>query len=664
MSRENLMESEERSGKDRPFAVWLFALSSLAAMALRLAYLFQVRDATLFKAPLRDSAFYVARAWEIVHGDIIGKAVSFHSAPLYPYIIAAVMGTAGSDQGLWWLRIVQALASALTVGLLSITALRLFGRWAATATAIMAVLYAPFLFYSGEILEITFTLLFLAWALWILARDERPGPGRLFSVGLLLGLAALGKPNLLILGPVLWLTLGLFRPLGRPSAWAWRQGLLLAAGFLVAVLPFTFRNKLAGDDWVLISSNGGINLFIGNNPQANGGFQVPSALATDLRGGSALVAEEAKGRPMKPSEVSRFWADRSLAYFASHPGHAAGLWIRKVGLLLNHYEIPNHYNFYFFREYYAPILKWPLAAYSMLLPLGILGLAFGARRDRRTRRQAWSLLAVALTVILFFVTSRYRMPVVILVFPFAGFGLALLGQTLLARRWKLLGAALAILLAGLVLVRLPLVKNQNFESEFMSLANFWFTQKDYQQAAFYSTEAIRQNDESAAAWQNLGYAYLEQGTFVKAEDCLWKAVSLDPNFGYAWGNLAKLYFDYARPYLATKCLDKAETLAPLLKPRLKEIRQMMPVLASQWDERAERLLDELEVKEAESPGDPRHLAERAQIIGLRLEQHAEALAILDEIPESALVADSSLAEYVNFMRGRLNTVHSHAHFLD
>ncbi len=664
MSRENIVESEGIRGKDRPFAAGLFALSSLAALALRLIYLLQVRDATLFKAPLRDSAFYVARAWEIVHGDILGKVVSFHSAPLYPYIIAAVMGSAGSDQGLWWLRLVQAVASALTAGLISLTALRLFGRWAAVAAAILSVLYAPFLFYSGEILEITFTLLFLAWAFWLLAREEDPGLGRLFATGSLLGLAALGKPNLLILGPVLWLSLGLFRPLGRPSDWAWRKGLLLAAGFLVAVIPFTFRNRLAGDDWVLISSNGGINLFIGNNPQANGGFQVPSALATDLRGGSVMVAEEAKGRPLKPSEVSRFWSDRALAYFASHPGHAAGLWLRKAGLLLNHYEIPNHYNFYFFREYYAPILKWPLAAYSILLPLGILGLVFGARRDRRTRRQAWSLLAVGLTVILFFVTSRYRMPLVILLFPFAGYGLALLGQTLRARRWRLLGTALAVLLAGFVLVRMPLVKNQNFESEFMSLANFWFTQKDYQQAAFYSTEAIRQNGESAAAWQNLGYAYLEQGTFVKAEDCLWKAVSLDPNFGYAWGNLAKLYFDYARPYLAEKCLDKAETLAPLLKPRLKEIRQMMPVLSSKWDERAERLLEELEAKEAESPGDPRHLAERAQIIGLRLEKHAEALVILDEIPQAALEADSSLAEYVKFMRGRLNTLNDHAHFLD
>lgn len=650
--------------KDRRFGTWLFISSSLAALALRLVYMFQVRDATLFKAPLRDSAFYVARAWEIVQGDIIGRAVSFHSAPIYPYFIAAIMGIMGEDQSLWWLRLTQALVSAITVGLLSLTALRLFGRWAGVATALLALLYGPFLFYSGEILEITLTLFFLACGFLILARDEDPGFKRLLAVGALLGLAALGKPNLLVLAPLLWISVGLYRSDDSARPWAWRKGLLLAAGFLIVILPFTLRNKLAGDDWVLISSNGGINLFIGNNPDASGGFQVPEALATNLEGGSRQVAESAKGRPLMPSEVSRFWIDRSLAYFTGYPGDAAELWLRKTGLLLNHYEIPNHYNYYFFREYYAPILRGPLVAYSMVLPLGLLGLVFGARRNRRTRRQAWSILAVALTVILFFVTSRYRLPMVALLFPFAGFGLALLGQTLHARRWKLLSIAMGVLIIGLVLVRLPLIGQTHFEEEFNALSNFWFSQKDYSQAAFYSTEAIRQNDQSAAAWQNLGFAYLEQGDFVRAENCLWAAIALDPNFGYAYGNLAKLYFDYSRPILAQKCIDKVERLAPELMERLAEVHTMIPLLNSDWEERAQRLLDDLDEKEAGNPGLPRHKAERAQIVGLRLEKHTEALAILDEIPQAAIEADSSLAEYVKFMRGRLTVVRDHMRFLD
>jgi len=656
-------ESAGKTGPGRIFGAWLFALGSLAALAPRLLYLFQVRDATFFKAPLNDSAYYVSRAWEILHGDIVGKAVSVHGAPIYPYFIAAVMGLAGSEQGLWWLRLVQALLSAATAGLLSLTALRLFGRWAGVATALLAAFYAPFLFSSGEIQGTSLTLLLLAWAFWLLAAGEAPSRRRLFCVGVLMGLASLGQAGLLVLAPAAWLGLVLFRPSSWSSGRAWGRGLFLATGLLLAVLPFTLRNRLAGDDWVLISGDAGAKFYIGNNPEATGGFHLPVALAADPDGSGRSRAEKAKGRPLKPSEVSRYWADRAFAFVVEHPGRAAGLLLRKLALLLNRYEIPNRNNFYFFREYYAPILKWPLATYSMLLPLGILGLAFGARRDRRSRMQAIALLAAALTLPIFFVTGPGRLPMALLFFPFAGFGIALLGRTLAARRWSLFGLAIVIVLAASALARLPLVEQGNYRREFLALGNFWFSQEDYQRAAFYCAEALRQDPDSAPAWQNLGYAYLQQGDFQRAEDCLWKAVDLDPGFGYAWGNLAKLYFDYTRPILAKRCLDKAEAIAPELEPRLAEIRKMLPVISSNWDERAQHELSELSKKEREDPGNPRHFAERAQILGLRLERHAEALAALDSIPQAAMDADSSLAQYVKFMRARITTVYEHERYL-
>jgi len=648
---------------DRRFGFWLFVASSAAALLVRLVYLFQVREATLFKAPLLDSAFYVSRAWSIRYGDFIGDTVSFHSAPIYPYFISMFMGLAGADQSLWWLRLAQGLISALTVGLLALTALRLFGRWAGVATALLATFYGPFLFFSGEILEITLTLAFLAWALFLLAGRDKPGGLPLFAAGLLLGLAALGKPNILILGPVIWISLGLFRPLGRPSAWEWRRGILLAAGILVAVLPFTLRNKLAGDDWVLISSNGGINLFIGNNPQADGGFYVPSSMATDLRGSSRIVAEEARGRELRPSEVSRFWTGRALKFFRTRPAHAMGLITRKAGLLLNHYEIPNHYSYYFFREYYAPILRLPLTSWSMVLPLGLLGLALGLRGNVRARRQAWSLLAVALTVVLFFVTSRYRLPAALMLFPFAGHGLALLGRAFRDRRWKALGGALLILIAGSAMAHLPMVEKKDFHDDFMTISSFWFQQKDFEKGAFYSTEAIRQRPASAPAWHNLGFAYLQGGDFLRAEDCLWKAVEYDPNFGHAYSTLGSLYIQYVRPFMAEKCIDKAESLTPILRPHLKQVRQQIPVSREEWETEANMMLNALDLRAKDQPGRAEIMVEKAQVLGFRLERHAEALAVLDSIPPDAVPDSQSFREQVEFMKDRLIVARDHMRYL-
>jgi 4-amino-4-deoxy-L-arabinose transferase-like glycosyltransferase len=507
--------------ENRRFRRLLFAVASAAAAVLRVAYLLPLRGQALFDAPHRDSILYVSRAHGILNGDFWGSGVSFHSAPLYPYFLALVMGPAG-EAGLWWVRVVQALLSALTVGFLALAAHRLFGRWAALATAALALLYAPFLFYAGELLEITLSLFFLSVAAWILARAELAGR-HVFGAGALVGLAALGKPNLLLLAPVLLVAIGFLRPLGRPAAWPWRRGALLAAGFLVVIMPFTLRNRIVGDDWVLISSNGGINFFIGNNPSATGGFLVPASMQYDLQHASHRFAEQAAGHPLKPSAVSRFWTGRAWRFFTTRPGEAAGKLLRKTGLLLNHYEIPNHFNIYFFRAYFAPVLRGPLVWYWLVLPLAAVGLVFGLRRSRATRLAGWCLLVVGASVVLFFITSRYRMPMLVWLLPFAGHGLATLGRLLAARRWRLLPVPVLVLVAATAIVRLPLVRAVDFHEDWITLANYWASQMDWEKVILYNQQALRANMDSAVAWQNLGNAYLQT---ARSEDDLDRAERL------------------------------------------------------------------------------------------------------------------------------------------
>ena len=372
----------DRPAKRTLPSLLLFLVSSALAAILRIVYLLPLRGNPLFDDAHKDSVEYVDRAREILAGQFWGQGVYFHSAPLYPYFLALVLGP-GSATGLWWVRVVQALLSGVTAGLLALTARRLFGAAAGVATAVLAVLYAPFLFYAGELLEITLTLFFLALMAWVLAR-ETLGWAHLLGAGLCLGAASLGKPNLLILLPVILVWLGFLRT--RPAAWPWRRGLVFVAGVLVLVAPITLRNRIVGDDWVLISSNGGINLFIGNNPASSGGFQVPTAMQYDLETSSQRVASEALKRPVKPSEASRFWTGRAWAFFTKRPGQAARLIARKAGLLIGAYEIPNHFNIYFFREYLAPTLRWPLVWYTLVLPFGVLGMIFGLRRNGRSAR--------------------------------------------------------------------------------------------------------------------------------------------------------------------------------------------------------------------------------------------------------------------------------------
>jgi 4-amino-4-deoxy-L-arabinose transferase-like glycosyltransferase len=652
-------------GRDRLFAGLLFLVGSLLASILRIVYLLPLRGHPLFDEAHRDSIAYVERAREILNGDFWGSGVYFHSAPLYPYFLALIMGPAGAT-GLWWVRVVQALLSGVTAGLLSLTALRLFGRAAAVATAVMAILYAPFLFYAGELLEITLTMFFLALAAWVMAREKLSDPG-LIGVGALLGAAALGKPNLLLLAPLLLLHLGFLRPLRKPLAWPWRRGLLLTLGVLLLVMPFTLRNRLVGDDWVLISSNGGINLFIGNNPQASGGFQVPTAMQADLENSSRSVASRALGKELSPSETSRFWGGRAWHFMKSRPADAAALLWRKTGLLIGAYEIPNHFNFYFFREYLAPVLRWPLAGYTLVLPLGVLGLIFGLRRNRAARLAAASLLLIAASVVLFFVTSRYRLPVLIWLLPFAGHGLVMLLRMLRERRWRLLPLALALLVGVGLLMQLPLVGVKDFHDDFVVLAHYWSGKGGWEKAAHYNREALRQNDRSAMAWQNLGYALTQLGVEEedtdRAEECYYKALELDPTNAYAYGNLAHVYFMWNRPELFSICLERALLLDPSLESTLSEMVHFRSAKLVGWRDVAEKQLAAIEEKIAADPGNWRLFSERGRIIGLRLERHAEGIAIFDEIPAEMLAEDAALAKRLAMLRRRIIRSQRYGHLL-
>ncbi len=645
--------------------VVLLVLTSAAAFTLRLVYLLPLRGQALFDEPHRDSIEYVDRARGILAGDFWGRGVYFHSAPLYPYFLALVMGPTGAT-GLWWVRVVQALLSGLTAGLLALTGRRLFGRAAGVATAALAVLYAPFLFYSGELLEITLTLFFLALLAWILAREQLAAR-HLVAAGLCLGLAALGKPNLLILAPVVLVALGFLRPLARPARWPWRRGLLFAAGIVVVVAPFTLRNKLVGDDWVLISSNGGINLFIGNNPQATGGFQVPTAMQYDLEHSSQRVAAEALGHAAKPSEASRFWASRAWAFLTERPGQALKLVVRKAGLLIGSYEIPNHFNIYFFRENFAPVLRWPLVWYTLALPFGVLGLVAGLRRGRRSRLAAACLLAIAATVLLFFVTSRYRLPLLIWLLPFAGYGLTLLVTALRERRWRLIGFLLALLLATGALMHLPLVRAKDFHDDWETLAFYWGRQGDWDRAAFYNQQALRENMRSAAAWQNLGYAYTQRGRDLadwdRAEECFYKAIELDPTLAHAYGNLAFVYFTWDRPELFAACLDRALLLDPALAETLAEMVRFRGAKLSGWRERAEQQLSGIRERRAAAPNDPWLMMEEGRILGIRLEDYAASLQILSGIPMATLAADSALTDRVSMLRQRIERAERYAPLL-
>jgi hypothetical protein len=86
--------------------------------------------------------------------------------------------------------------------------------------------------------------------------------------GCLLGLICLMRPNILLLAVTLlpWALV-----INRPWRVGLRSYIVVLTFTLITIVPWTVRNYLVFNDFIPISTNGGVNLWQGNNALANGG---------------------------------------------------------------------------------------------------------------------------------------------------------------------------------------------------------------------------------------------------------------------------------------------------------------------------------------------------------------------------------------------------------
>jgi 4-amino-4-deoxy-L-arabinose transferase-like glycosyltransferase len=199
------------------------------------------------------------------------------------------------------------------------------------ATGIMA-LWPNLVVHTGVVLtETMFLFFFAAMLLAALASPEvarRPGWGRVVAIGLLCGAAGMIRPTSFVIVPVfLWLWL----PEG--SRVGLRRFAVACGAVALLVLPWTARNALQMDAPVLISTNLGDNLCIGNNPTATGGYQLAESCFAGLHGGARPEAETdrqsqtfSKGIDYITGDVWHFVRMVPTKLGATLDGDTDGLW--------------------------------------------------------------------------------------------------------------------------------------------------------------------------------------------------------------------------------------------------------------------------------------------------------------------------------------------------
>jgi tetratricopeptide (TPR) repeat protein len=513
---------------------WWIAAVLILAFLLKLAYVLESSGSLAFQVPILDSRYYDDTARSIAGGRGFPGGV-FFMGPLYSYFLAMLYAVFGRNLTL--VRAVQALGASVTVALAFAIGKKVFRPSTALLGALLLAFYGASTFYDGQILMEWLGTLLDVLLLFVLYRDF--GQKRMLKfalAGFLLGLSALARASVLIFAPVVLVWILVVEKERRPLA----SAIVFVAAALVTISPATIHNYAAAHDRVLITSNAGLNFYIGNNASATGAYMPPPGvdLASDMTG--ARRVQEITGREMKPSEVSRYWSGEAMAFIESQPGAELRLLLRKAALFCNAFEMPQIESFDLSRGEYG-IFRVSRVNFWLLISLGAVGMIWSARAWRRSFLLVWFVISYSLSIILFFVTARYRVQIAP---PLALFGAYAVVEVLPRSFKPRLGAIAPLVVFGAILY-LTRPGLFSFDMDYVRWRELihegrrWSVVGNEDRALAEMNAAIALRPHDAESYQQRAIVYADAGETAKAVEDYRRAIRIDPALPRAHYDLAQ-----------------------------------------------------------------------------------------------------------------------------
>ncbi|MBN1605256.1 MAG: tetratricopeptide repeat protein [Polyangiaceae bacterium] len=530
------------------------------AFLVRFIYLVAASKSPFFQVHVADALYHEQWARRILDGDIFSLKMQgvLYKAPLYPYFLA--LGYLFSGKSNFSPMFLQVVLSASSCLLLFLIGKSFFGARAAFIGALVYAFYFPSIYFSTE-MEIPTVAIFLTLLSFYLLLE---GSRILSLVGsaIVFGLSLLALPTNILLLPLYVLVL-----LKRQGGTRRRvsNAVLYASIVLATILPCTLRNVIAGNHPTLISANGGINLYIGNNERYD-------ETAT-LQPGYAF--EEFYDEPRRVAGLASFadrdayWYKKARDFIAKHPGQEATLLLKKLVLYFADYEIYRNTDSYYAKDH-SIYRNIPFVPSSWILAAGLIGLIVAIHARRHLELGAFCILQ-ALPCLVFFVVDRYRLPSMGVWAVFSGFFVTFVADAVKGRAWRPGIAALAgaVCVAIVSNLNLFVVKNPEYRPH-LNLGFIYETQTKYHRAlAEYSTAlhfvqktAPRDIRTESELYARIGNVHMMSGELEAARKSFEHAVAVQPNSGPAYSYLGTLYDKEKRRDLAVKMFTRAIEINP------------------------------------------------------------------------------------------------------
>ncbi len=573
----NRNEGRKTAGDTKGVTKSVFSVACIIfclALTVRLVYLYESSANPSFQAPIVDSKTYDETAGMFVQNKILGEKF-FWQPFFYPFFLSVVYIFSGNS--IIAAKVIQVLLGALTCALTYRLGEKIFGRRAGIVAGIITAFYGPMFFYDAELLATGWAVF---WAVVIVSLflevKEKDKGWHWFLLGLSSALGIITRPEFLLVfvAGCVWLWLRVPRELSLVP----RFGPMFA-GIALVLVPVSIAAAGATGRFSIMSSSGGLNLYIGNNPNYCETLTIRPGEEWDKLL-IKLPSQHGKGRSVWDEDS--FFKQQVMEYVKNQPfDFAKGLGRKALELVCSR-EIPRNLNIYMFGRWsrLLHLLTWKADGFGFpfgfILPAAVLGVIFNWRRI-----PAPVLLFIVLyplSIVLVFVAGRYKVPMVPILAVVAAAGLVSVVERIRLGRWREV-MIIGTIAAGTVLLSIlpgPFCEEQvDLEPEFYQFVGHGLVKRghydkakecltealrlkpDYNETYFYMGEALRGQgkvDEAIeyykkalglkldssleyVAHNNLGGALLEQGKLDEAIEQYKEVIRLKPDYPVVYNNL-------------------------------------------------------------------------------------------------------------------------------
>jgi len=398
--------------------LWIILGIFTLALAIRLLYLYGASEHPTFKIPIVDSGKYHSMAKTLASGSLIDQE-SFWQVFFYPLVLSWIYSI--FDSSIVAAKIIQILIGAFTCVLTFQLGKKIFDLRTGIVAGVIAIFYGPLIYFEGEILA-TGLAAFCAvlYMLFLLKADIKSKPWFFFITGLTGGFCVITRITFfpfLILSFV-WIIFSLYRTAPKEIKKVALNGALIVIGFCIVTGYTARKNESVTGRFTFLPETGPLNLYMGNNSDMEDIMAIRPGPDWDL-----LLNEPIRKGAKSRNETRAYFMDKFWDYVRSEPIHFTHRMARKAVHLLSSREIPSNMDPYYMRNYSSVLsaLMWKAGnfgfPYGLLLPLVLV--AIFLFRSKIPVHVYLFLFIYSGAIILVFVNSRFRAPMIPIMIPLA-----------------------------------------------------------------------------------------------------------------------------------------------------------------------------------------------------------------------------------------------------